>query len=298
MGRSRHVAHVSVAAALALVFATAGWCDGPFGLTGFGCGDGGFLTVGGGFGRGTTFHGGNSRVPGSDLGFLGLYNGFTNYGWMKLKPTHFGGVTLGLTWDYFYSMGHGSSYYDGPPHPIIGTGNTIDTQFFVMLNSVSLDVGMASLIGAGSRIKGGLRLQLAIYGDSIMISDADADQDITGSAGYSMFGFGFWGSLDLASLSGLDWVGRYAAVKPRLMGAAAAGGDGRMNYWEWEVFLRLLTAGSPVSPMGSVSFGPVDVEIGYANYTFVEHSAGTAADATTRLAIGIPLIRASVPISF
>ncbi|MBI5568896.1 MAG: hypothetical protein HY914_03035 [Desulfomonile tiedjei] len=232
------------------------------------------------------------------MSFLGLHTGFTNYGWMKLNPTDFGSVSLGVTWDYFYSMGHGSSYYAGPLHPIIGQGDTVDAQFFVLLNTVSLDVGLASLIGGGSRIKGGPRVQLAIYSDTLMISDADVGRDIDASAGYTMFGLGFWGSLDLASVTGLDWVGRHAAIKPRLIGAAAAGGGGQMNYWEWELFLRVLSAGSPVSVIGSVTLGQVDVEIGYAKYTFVEHAEGTNADATTRLAIGMPLIRASVPISF
>lgn len=289
-----------------LMLAAVGWCeDSRLSEALCGVAEQGGLTlgVGAGFGRGTMFYGSVGYSPGLNLGSLGIAQGNTNAARLKYDPVEFQGMGLAFTWDYYYNMANGSSYYDGPANPEIHQGDTVDSQFFVTINSINLDFNAAPLVSGGKWLAAGPRLQYTTYADTLQTSDANIGRDIKGSKNYGMVGLGAWGAFDLAVMSGLNWATEHAVIKPRLNVGVSYGTGRGMRYWEWEAFLQVLKVGGNLYTSRAVTVGPLAVELGYAKYYFTEtdRQAGPfpfTDEGNIRMSVGIPLIRGTLPLSF
>ncbi|MBI5568895.1 MAG: hypothetical protein HY914_03030 [Desulfomonile tiedjei] len=331
MRGSRDILRLSIVAICVLIFAAAGWCGGPpagpsaalsaAGAPGEGAADQGSVgqsysgsqqpagaadqggvSVGPNYGGSSGADGGNGRSPGFDLKSIGITSGITKGDRLKYDPMSLGDMNFTFLWDYNVTEFFGSGNYSGPAGPF-NANDSLSSTYTLTMNALSLDIDTAKLIGGGSWIVGGPRLQFTNFSDLLVVDDTTAPA-LSKSAGksFSMFGFGFWGTLDLAHMTGLSYNGEMAVFKPRLNAAVVYGTGSGMNYWEWEAFLQVAKTASSLYTSNSVGIGPLAVEIGYSRYYFNEKiqqiSGAGQAEGNVRMVVGIPVIRVNVPIVF
>jgi hypothetical protein len=260
------------------------------------------VTVSVGLGQ-ISLDGANGRSWGYDYRSLGLVDGISKSRRVQFTPGIFREFNPRFVWDSYTFLNFGSSIYDGPPHPMIRQTETIDFEFRIDVNTLSLDLNVGSRLGVAGRIAVGPRFQAGIYQDSNQTQiagtqTAGAGGDVIDAKLCGLYGLGAWCSVDLAAMMQLDWPGVFRIFKPRLDAAFTYGRGDRLNYCWAEAFLQVLSSRSFPFAGGAVGIGPITGDVGYVWCSFAEGFQLGQADAHTTLTVGSTMIRGSLVFSF